>query len=99
LGSLVYDGRSAVIEIDDRTLAHLRLVILAKFRRHENFSFSWTGSIQGTGRGTVWMGPGIPIYFSFEGSREPQINRAWIDALMDAANSPAGLSLIPEPGL
>ena len=98
MGTLVYDGRSAVITVDDRVLAHLRLVILAKFRRQESFSFSWTlGAVNGSGRGTVWLSPAIPVYFQFDGSKEPAINKEWIDALMTAANSPAGLSVIPEP--
>ena len=98
MGSIVYDGKSAIIEIEDRLLAHLRLVILAKFRRHEYFSFNWTDPASlGSGRGTVWLGPQIPVVFRFEGSREPHINRAWVEALMNAANSPAGLTAVPEP--
>lgn len=98
MGVLVYDGKSATVTIDDRVLAHLRLVILAKFRRQESFSFNWVLSpSNGAGRGTVWMGPGIPVYFQFDGSKEPTINREWIEALMTAANSPAGLSVVPEP--
>jgi hypothetical protein len=98
MGTLVYDGKSAIITIDDRVLAHLRIVILAKFRRQETFSFNWSvGAVSGSGRGTIWLGPGIPVYFQFDGSKEPVINRDWIDILMNAANSPAGLSVLPEP--
>jgi hypothetical protein len=98
MGTLVYDGRSAVVTLEDRTLAHLRLVILAKFRRHESFAFSWAlDSSHGGGRGTVWLAPGIPVHFEFSAGQEALINRAWIDLLMEAANSPAGLSLRPEP--
>ncbi len=98
MGTLVYDGRSAVVTIEDRVLAHLRVVILAKFRRQESFSFNWVvGLANGSGRGTVWLAPGIPVYFQFDGSREPIINKEWIEVLMLAANSPNGLSPIPEP--
>jgi hypothetical protein len=98
MGTLVYDTKSAVIPVEDRTLAHLRIVVLAKFRRHESFAFNWT-SAQGSGggRGTIWLAPGIAVYFHFEGSKEPVINREWIDLLMRSANSTAGLSILPEP--
>lgn len=37
MGSLFYD-RTAFFEMDDRTLAHLRAVILDKLRRDESFA-------------------------------------------------------------
>lgn len=41
--------------------------------------------------------PHASLVFRFAGSRPPRINRAWAEAMMNAANSPAGLSLVPEP--
>jgi hypothetical protein len=100
MGTLVYDGKSAVVTIDDRILAHLRIVILAKFRRQESFAFNWTRpTTDGSGRGTIWMSPVIAVYFEFGGSREPAINKEWIDVLMASANSPTGLTMLHEPGV
>lgn len=98
MGTLLYGGKSAVIPVEDRVLAHLRIVVLAKFRRYESFAFNWTAAKgTGGGRGTIWLAPGIPVYFHFEGSREPVINTEWIDLLMRSANSTTGLNILPEP--
>jgi hypothetical protein len=43
------------------------------------------------------MHPAIPLVYDFAGSRTPAINREWLNALMETANSPGGLRLVPEP--
>lgn len=96
-GRLSYDGVEK-LEIDDRALAHLQLVISSKLRRGESFLFTWRPDTSlGGGRVSVWMHPHASLVFRFAGSRPPRINRAWAEAMMNAANSPAGLSLVPEP--
>jgi hypothetical protein len=40
MGRLTYDSHFSV-DFDDRTLAHLQLVIVAKLRRNEAFFLSW----------------------------------------------------------
>jgi hypothetical protein len=35
--------------------------------------------------------------FKYYGSRQPAVNRAWVDALAYTANAPTGLYLVPEP--
>jgi hypothetical protein len=37
------------------------------------------------------------MQFHFYGSRQPKINRAWVEDLMLAASGPHGLSIVPEP--
>ncbi len=97
MGRFIYEGGPKV-EIEDRALTHLQLVISAKLRRGEPFSFSWKeDSSVGGGRTTVWIHPGSSLVFKFFGSRQPAINRAWVDALAFTANSPSGLYLAPEP--
>jgi hypothetical protein len=98
MGYLMYGRPAESIEIEDRTLAHVKIVILAKLRRNESFAFSFEHDVnEGSGRSTIWMHPTIPIQFKFLGSRQPAINRAWLDALVVAANSIDGLRLIEEP--
>lgn len=98
MGRLVYGAPNWSVEFEDRALAHLRIVILAKLRRSESFSFSWKqDSNRGSGRSSFWVHPSIPMQFEFFGGREPVLNREWIDALMLTANSPNGLELVPEP--
>jgi len=97
LGLLIYGPSSSEIEMDDRLLAHLRIVMVSKMRNHESFSLSWSlDPSQGSGRETLWVHPSIPLRFRFFGSRPPAINRAWID-LMVAAASRGDLSVMPEP--
>lgn len=68
------------------------------FRRGEPFGFTWKEDASiGGGRTTVWIHAGSSIVFKYFGSRQPQINRAWVEALAFTANSPSGLYLVPEP--
>src|ERR1700710_1624654 len=97
MGKLTYDS-SLTVDFDDRTLAHLQLVIGAKLRRNEAFYFSWRDDEAiGDGRSVIWLHPTIPLALKFFGGRPPGINRVWVDELMLTANSPAGLQLIEEP--
>lgn len=97
MGKLTYDS-SLAVEFDDRTLAHLHLVVGAKMRRGESFYFSWKDEPQsGGGRTILWICPTVPMEFKFYGGRPPTINRHWIETLMLTANSPQGLQLVPEP--
>ena len=41
MGTLTYDSKLSA-SFDDRVLAHLQIVIWAKIRRGEPFSFTWT---------------------------------------------------------
>jgi hypothetical protein len=97
MGNLIYGPAAKSISIDDRDLAHLQVVILAKLRRGESFAFSWDRSSDfGSGHNTVWINPTMYIEFSFFGSKKIPMNRAWVDALMRRANSNAGLELVSE---
>jgi hypothetical protein len=97
MGRLTYDSNTS-IEFDDRVLAHLQIVIGAKLRRSESFYFTWADDkAMGDGRNVIWLHATMPLRFRFDGSRRPTINRAWIEALMAAANSTEGLRILPEP--
>jgi len=97
LGLLIYGPVASEIEMDDRLLAHLRIVILSKMRNQEAFSLSWSMEAnQGSGRETLWVHPSIPLRFRFYGSRPPAINRAWIDLMVSAANR-GDLRIMAEP--
>jgi hypothetical protein len=97
MGKLIYDG-TVKVDFDDRTLAHLQLVIGTKLRRGEPFHFTWRDDASiGDGHTTVWVHPRCSLVYKYYGSRMPRLNPAWIDALAFTANSPAGLHLVPEP--
>jgi hypothetical protein len=95
----MYGNPSIEVSFDDRALMHLQIVITAKLRRGEGFVFSWKDATDiGSGRSTIWLHPSSTIYYRYDGSRLPSINRAWIDAMMESANSGGGLFFTPEPG-
>lgn len=97
MGKFIYDGGPKT-EIEDRALAHLQLVMTAKLRRSEPFAFTWKDdSSVGGGRTTVWVHAGSSLVSKYAGSRQPSINRAWVDALAYTSNAPTGLYLVPEP--
>lgn len=97
MGYFIYDGKTKV-QIEDRALTHLQLVITAKLRRAEPFIFSWKDDASvGGGRTTVWVHSGSSLVYKYHGSRQPSINRRWIDALAFTANAPTGLYLVHEP--
>ena len=97
MGSLTYDR--VVVEIDDRTLAHLQLVIVQKLRRGESFLLSWQDSAAvGSGRSAIWLNPAIPLYFKYAGGHAVTLNRQWIEDLSRSANSAPGLVIVSEAG-
>jgi hypothetical protein len=95
MGRLTYVD-TTTIDLDDRILTHLQVVIGLKLRRREPFYFSWADPTGGGGRNVIWVHPSTSLRFHFDGSRRTSINRAWIDALMIAANSADGLRVLPE---
>src|SRR5687767_7957657 len=41
VGTIYYGGSATPIHIEDRALAHLKVVIASKLRRHESFTVTW----------------------------------------------------------
>ncbi|WP_438353882.1 DUF7882 family protein [Microbacterium sp. CJ88] len=97
MGRLIYGSGTQSLDIDDRTLAHLRVVFMNKLRRRESFMFT-SPPVDGLGSRTLWIAPPVPLVFHFYGSRQPALNPKWIDALMREAASPSGLRIVAEPG-
>jgi len=97
MGKLVYDS-SVKVDFEDRTLAHLQVVIDSKLRRGESFHFTWKDDASiGDGRTSIWVHPRCSLVYKYYGSRRPRLNMAWVDALAFAANAPTGLYIVPEP--
>jgi hypothetical protein len=95
VGVMLYDG--ATIEFDDRTLAHLHVVIINRLRRSEGLSMSWVDSVaSGGGRSSIWLSPHVPVYFKFDGGRAPAIDPQWIELLTRSAASSTGLIVMDE---
>ena len=98
MGKFIYGAPSISVEIEDRILAHLKVVIVAKLRRGESFTFSWNRALgSGSGHSSVWLNSSVPLEFDFSGSKAPALNKAWLEELVQVANTPAGLRIVPEP--
>ena len=96
MGLFVYANGNE-FTIDDRVLAHLQIVTSTKLRRGESFMLNWhTDPEHGSGRVSLWVSPSTPLQFVFFGSRQPQLNRAWLDALSELSFTARGLILISE---
>ena len=96
MGRFVYSRMSPSVEIDDRTLAHVRIVVMNKLRRRESFMFD-TQAGDGSGRRSYWINAGVPIQFHFYGTRTHRINRHWIDVLLASAGGADGMRVLAEP--
>ena len=84
-------------DLEDRALAHLKVVIATKLRRNESFTVSWTHPEgDAYGRSTIWLHPSIPLRFTFAEPETPELNVKWIQALMVEASSSGGISLVDE---
>ena len=78
MGRFIYDTNANAVDIEDRTLAHLRIVMMNKLRRSEPFMFDVEIG-DGSGRRSFWIHPSVPLQFHFFGGRQPRINRRWVD--------------------
>lgn len=97
MGSILYGGTTDPIHIEDRALAHLKIVIATKLRRNESFTLSWRHpDDEPSGRSMIWLHPSIPLRFTFEEPEPPELNVRWIEELMHSANSTGGISLVDE---
>jgi hypothetical protein len=97
MGHLFYGDAREPITIDDRTLAHLKVVIATKLRRNESFTLSWQhpdGEEQG--RSTLWLHPSIPLRFVFGEPMAPALSQHWLAELSTSANSSGGILLTEE---
>ncbi|MDU0366335.1 hypothetical protein AB0O16_00825 [Microbacterium sp. NPDC089180] len=94
MGSLFYGSSERPIEIPDRVLAHVKVVIATKLRRGESFTMSWRHpSGEATGRSTIWIQPSIPLRFVF-GAVEPEmLDPALLQTYANSANSSSGLTV------
>ena len=90
MGYLFYGSTAEPIEIPDRLLAHIKLVVSTKLRRSESFMFSWRHPDAASARSTIWMQPAIPLRFVFHSDAEI-IDSSVLRRLAEAANSSKGL--------
>ena len=92
MGTLFYGASRTPIRIDDRILAHLKLVATSKLRRNEPFIVSWhDASDVGGGRSSIWLHPGCDLHYKFDGGGSPVIDQDLIETMSLAANAARGI--------
>ncbi len=97
MGLIYYDGADNPIHIEDRALAHLKVVVSTKLRRNESFTLSWAHPAGGApGRTTIWLHPSIPLRFVFDHPESIELRAEWIAAMANSANSSGGITLLTE---
>ena len=97
VGTFIYDS-SVRLDIDDRVLAHLQVVVGQKLRRQESFYFTWHDpGNESTGRVTVWIHPAVPLAYEYPTNEPATLDREWLEQMMRSANSTPGLHLTPTP--
>lgn len=101
MAKLYYGTTPAPISIDDRLLAHVKVVVATKLRRGESFTLSWVhGADEPVGRSTIWLQPSIPLRFVFDSEQPETLDQNLLKRMANDANSSRGLSLdieIDEP--
>ncbi|AZS41853.1 hypothetical protein ABTZ44_09310 [Microbacterium oxydans] len=94
MGTLEYNSSRPPIKVDDATLAHLKIVIGTKLRRHESFMMTWLPEEKNpAGRLTIWMHPAIPLILAFDGATMPEIDTKRIERMMEHLNARGELVL------
>ncbi|MEX0152166.1 MULTISPECIES: hypothetical protein [Microbacterium] len=94
MAKLFYGTSVEPITVDDRMLAHVKVVVATKLRRGESFTVSWThGAGEPTGRTTIWLQPSIPLRFVFDSEQPETLDQNLLKRMANDANSSRGLSL------
>lgn len=91
MGRLIYRDRAS-FDIDDRLLAHLRIVIMNKLRRNEGFMLQLPVN-EGVRQASLWIHASNALVLQFYGGREPAIDRDLVDQMMHDASGSDGLTL------
>jgi hypothetical protein len=96
VGMLMY-ADTAGIQVEDRLLEHIRLAVGQRLRRGESFMLNLTTDDNGNSlRRNLWISPSIPLQFVAFGSRTPQINRTWVQAMGDTEDSTGTMTVMTE---
>jgi hypothetical protein len=98
MGTLYYGAARTPVTIDDRTLAHLKVVATSKLRRNESFLVSWDEPAEhGSGRGSIFVHPTCDLIYRFDGSRPAELDQEILEAM--AAQSMSSRGLIIEASM
>lgn len=88
MGRLEYNSSRPAIEVEDETLAYLKIIIGTKLRRQESFMMTWEPIGAAPDRRlTAWISPSIPLVLAFDDPKMPPIDPARITHMMESLNA------------
>lgn len=93
MGKLFYGSDAQAIEIDDRLLQYLQVVLSTKLRRGESFTITWTDIDAQHTRTTLWVQPAIPMRFQYSTPETQRLSGGYLRQLADQAAMSSGLML------
>jgi hypothetical protein len=94
VGTLFYGAARTPIRVDDRILAHLKLVVTSKLRRNEPFLISWHDAADmGGGRSSIWLHSAVDLHYKFDGGNPAAIDQELIEQLSIEANAARGIQI------
>lgn len=97
MGTIFYGSCATPIHVEDRALAHLKVLIATKLRRGESFTLSWPHPEgQPSARSTIWLSPAVELRFVFDHPEPPEIDRSHLANLARTAYSAGGIQLTSE---
>ena len=92
MGYLHYGADPQPLEIDDWTLAHLRVVVTTKLRRNESFTLTCRRPEDEAERRTsLWLQPAIPLRFEYSLDETQTLDTDYLHELAEAANTNSGI--------
>lgn len=93
MGQLFYGSTPQPIDIDDRLLQYLQVVLSTKLRRGESFTITWTDSETQHARTTLWIQPSIAMRFQYSAPDAHRLSGGYLRQLADQAALSSGLLL------
>ena len=93
MGKLFYSSDPQAIEIDDRLLQYLQVVLSTKLRRNESFTITWTDTEAAHTRTTLWVQPAISMRFEYASAEPQRRSGGYLRQLADQAAMSSGLML------
>jgi len=93
MGKLFYGSDPQPIDIEDRLLQYLQVVLSTKLRRSESFTITWTGATAQQHRTTLWIQPSISLRFLYDSAESTRLSGGYLRQLADQAAMSSGLML------
>lgn len=93
MGKLFYGSDTQPIEMDDRLLQYVQVVLSTKLRRSESFTVTWTDVLSEPSRTTLWVQPAIPMRFQYSAPETQRLSGGYLRQLADQAAMSSGLML------